>query len=1079
MLRKSIILFTQLLLLCLTANATVFVVTSNGDSGAGTLRQALLDAAANGSVTPDDIHFNIADQSEAGRTIQLITELPNLSSNLTIDGSTQSGPVFGQSNAKVKVASPRNTNPFIIFNGQGIDRIEIDGLYIYDYTGINTLRPDQKSRTGIQIFQSSNVVIGSKGKGNLIRGFNTNSIYLLTCTDISVRSNVLGLGSKNNFDSDEPGDAYDYTGPAYLLRCSNILIGGDIAEGNFVFCMVYIGFAKNTDAGTLSIKSNNIGIFQDNKSISLTYQSLVYFSIFTEEMATDAVIKEPEISAAAKVNINIENNLGGNFANVFRINAINGAISIYNNFLGISRDGVTNLNNNSKPNQGAPINIVNCPQQVVIGGDSPAKKNYLAFATVGLATFNSPKVQFQYNEFKCLTNGAYYNYEDHSNPGGLPKISIDKVSQQNSQTTVTGKADPGATVDIYSSENCDFSSCSIRAYSQTVIADNNGDWTAAIANLNGIFYASATLNKVTSEFKTLTINVSNAVVDNMRCTDYGHITGLKVPTGANFYWEDGNGLQVGNTVDLEINKPGTYRLVIVGGCIKSDWYTILDNRPKIESGNVTIVNASCSTANGSIKGLVFSDPLNRISTFGWKNSANVVVSTTVDAVNLSPGAYTFSFTTSDGCSRTYGPITITNTTGPNISQTSASINPTNCGQTIGSITGITATGAGTLKYSWKNEQQQQVGTSIDLLNQPAGKYTLQVTDDTQCGPVYTTVLEIPQLNGIILDESTIVITTSNCSNNNGGITGIKASGATAYKWVDANNITAGSTPDLSNVPSGNYTFTASNAFGCTQTKTYFVGQQAATVYPAYPSTVVNACNGNTNGSITIVPNTLVKSVRWTDNVDATIGTGNSLIDRAPGTYKLYFTDINGCESFYKSYSLIEDGLLMPPAVSDLQVCSPGNAVLEVNNTSAGYRYRLYESENSITPLNEQPTGRFTINVTSNTSYFVSQIKGLCESSRAQVQVTVGISKFDIANTFTPNADGINDYWKITGIESSPNATVQVFNRTGQIVFNSKGYANPFNGTANGRNLPVGNYYYIINMGSSACGVLSGTITIIR
>ena len=1079
MLRKYLLLFTPILFLCLTANAAVFVVTSNGDSGPNTLRQALLDAAANGSGEKDFIHFDIADQSEAGRTIQLITELPNLSSNLTIDGSTQNGPVFGQSNAKVKVASPRSYDPFVIFNGQEIDHIEIDGLYIYDYTGINTLRPDQKQRSGIRIFQSSNVVIGSKGKGNLIRGFNANSIYLLTCTDISVQSNVLGLGSKNNFDSDEPADAYDYTGPVNLLRCSNILIGGDITEANFVFCLVYIGFGKNTDAGTLRIKSNNLGIFQDNKSISFMYQALVYFSIFTEEMGTDGVVKEPEINLAAKVNIDIENNLGGNFANAFRIRAINGVISIYNNFLGIARDGATNLNNNSRPNEGVPINIGNCPQQIFIGGDNPAKKNYLAFASLGLSVFNSPKVQFQYNEFKCLTTAAYYNNEYEYNPGALPKLSIDKVSQQGSQTNVIGKADPGAIVDIYSSENCDFSSCSIRAYSQTVVADNNGDWTAAISNLNGIFYASATVNKVTSQFKTLTINVSNAVVENMRCTDYGHITGLKVPTGANFYWEDANGLQVGNTVDLEINKPGTYRLVIAGGCIKSDWYTILDNRPKIESGNVTVVNASCSTANGSIKGLVFFDPSNRISTFGWKNSANVVVSNTVDAVNLTPGVYTFSLTTSDGCSRAYGPITITNTTGPNISQTSATITPTNCGQAIGSITGITATGTGTLKYSWKNEQQQQVGTSRDLLNQPAGKYTLQVTDDTQCGPIYTTALEITQLNGIILDEATIVITISNCSNNNGAISGIKAAGATAYKWVDANNIIVSNVRDLNNVPSGNYTFTASNSFGCTQTKTYFVGQQPATVYPAYSSTVVNPCNGIANGSIAIVPNTLVKLARWTNDMDVTIGKGDNLINLTPGTYKLYFTDVNGCESLYNTYSITEDLPLVAPIANNVQVCGAGKAALTVNNPVSGYSYRLYDAENSIVPLNEQQTGSFTIDVKNDRRYWVSQLKGACESPRKEVKVTVGISQLNIANTFTPNADGINDYWKISGMENSPNAIVQVFNRAGQMVFNSKGYSVPFNGTMNGKDLPIGAYYYIINMGTSGCSMLSGALTIMR
>ena len=57
--------------------------------------------------------------------------------------------------------------------------------------------------------------------------------------------------------------------------------------------------------------------------------------------------------------------------------------------------------------------------------------------------------------------------------------------------------------------------------------------------------------------------------------------------------------------------------------------------------------------------------------------------------------------------------------------------PLSCGQSAGSITNITASGTGTLQYSWLNSQQQQVGTSVDLINQPGGTYTLKVTDNTQ------------------------------------------------------------------------------------------------------------------------------------------------------------------------------------------------------------------------------------------------------------------------------------------------------------------------------------------------------------
>jgi len=98
---RRLVLFFLFLTLSLKAFPAVFTVTSNADSGPGTLRDALTLAAANGIITHDIIQFNFLDQSTAGRTITLVSQLPDVSSNLIIDGSTQSGVKFGVSDARV------------------------------------------------------------------------------------------------------------------------------------------------------------------------------------------------------------------------------------------------------------------------------------------------------------------------------------------------------------------------------------------------------------------------------------------------------------------------------------------------------------------------------------------------------------------------------------------------------------------------------------------------------------------------------------------------------------------------------------------------------------------------------------------------------------------------------------------------------------------------------------------------------------------------------------------------------------------------------------------------------------------
>ena len=94
-----------------------------------------------------------------------------------------------------------------------------------------------------------------------------------------------------------------------------------------------------------------------------------------------------------------------------------------------------------------------------------------------------------------------------------------------------------------------------------------------------------------------------------------------------------------------------------------------------------------------------------------------------------------------------------------------------------------------------------------------------------------------------------------------------------------------------------------------------------------------------------------------------------------------------------------------------------------------------------------------------------------------IYVVVGVLPYE---AITPNLDGDNDIWIPRDIEEYENAMVQVFNRWGTLVFESTGGSSykGWDGTQNGEQLPVGTYYYIIDL-NTGDAPQTGPITIIR
>jgi len=117
-------------------------------------------------------------------------------------------------------------------------------------------------------------------------------------------------------------------------------------------------------------------------------------------------------------------------------------------------------------------------------------------------------------------------------------------------------------------------------------------------------------------------------------------------------------------------------------------------------------------------------------------------------------------------------------------------------------------------------------------------------------------------------------------------------------------------------------------------------------------------------------------------------------------------------------------------------------------------------------VNDIPTSLIALNqiiLESAGTYSVKQVcdnGGCIDSTTREIIVENGVFVLDLPNTFTPNGDGFNDYFKAkaAGIIEFRSS---IFDRWGQEVFQWEGASNSWDGTRNGKPVPDGVYFYVI------------------
>lgn len=158
--------------------------------------------------------------------------------------------------------------------------------------------------------------------------------------------------------------------------------------------------------------------------------------------------------------------------------------------------------------------------------------------------------------------------------------------------------------------------------------------------------------------------------------------------------------------------------------------------------------------------------------------------------------------------------------------------------------------------------------------------------------------------------------------------------------------------------------------------------------------------------------------------------------------------------------------------SDLDPEDTHNYALVAGEGSDGNEFFAIEGDKLVanTSFNWDEQDSYSVRIKSSDGEF---------SIEEQFEITILklIEGVKFANAITPNDDGQNDTWEIEDIDAFPDALVYVYDKAGLVVFKSSGGYNAWDGTYNGKRLPMGTYYYVIDLRDGS-PVYEGTLTII-
>lgn len=374
----------------------------------------------------------------------------------------------------------------------------------------------------------------------------------------------------------------------------------------------------------------------------------------------------------------------------------------------------------------------------------------------------------------------------------------------------------------------------------------------------------------------------------------------------------------------------------------------------------------------------------------------------------------------------------------------------------GAQTTLSANGG--VSYTWTGGIQNNVPFTLNT----STTFTVTGTDNNGCSATATQPV-------FVYPSSTITAQAFPDSLCLGNTTTLSASGASIYIWSGG---------VINNVPfyptsSGTYTVTGIDAQGCSNTSLTTIH-----VFSQLPVGIINASPLICAGDSTQLTGVGATNYTWSPSnyLDTTAGPSVWAFPVGGVTvYTVTGTDGSGCSGTATTIIKTTPTIQVTASKENDIICGHKTAQLHAYGADSYVWTPALGLSNS---LISDPTAA----ITKTTTYYVTGTSDACfDSDSVTILFITEQPEYDLVpNAFSPNGDGLNDCVRVLHNVNPTSFYFTIYNRWGQMVFETKNPDECWNGTIQGKQADVDTYYYYLKS-SSICGdqFVKGDILLIR
>lgn len=381
-------------------------------------------------------------------------------------------------------------------------------------------------------------------------------------------------------------------------------------------------------------------------------------------------------------------------------------------------------------------------------------------------------------------------------------------------------------------------------------------------------------------------------------------------------------------------------------------------------------------------------------------------------------------------------------------------------------------GVGALTYVWSPPPPlgQGTGSASELC---PSTYGLTITDAAGCDSVFTYTITEP----LLLQVSVDLLTPASCSDALDGAISTSAFGGVppyTFSWMGPNGFNSNQ-EDITGLEAGSYELTLIDANNCLIVLPVTVTALVTVIADAGDEQ--QACAGASftlDGTASVGATSYV----WTDDQGNVLGTTPviTVTGLSDGPNVITLTVSDGPCSSTEEVVITILALPIANAGADQSIFLSETATLggspsgPTGSTFTWVPDTLLNNATIANPIADpDATTWFTL--------FVTAPNGCVDTDSVLVTVVPTIV---VPSGFTPNGDGQNEIWQIDFIDLFPDCEVEVYSRWGEQLFRSVGYKQPWDGRYRDGAVPVGTYYYVIELNDERFPEpYTGPLTVIR